>query len=305
MRPRARHRSTLVVILAIAAASLAGAAATRPWASGTPAVVAKVATGGGPCSEAPGFNALWVGNNLAGTVSRVDPATNAVTATIDVGPGPCGVAIGSGSVWVDGYASNSVIRVDPVSLKVTKRIRLGDAIWDVAYLNFVARINPRTNRVSRRFTIPGFAGPANLRFGNGAVWVGELTGHRIWRIDPAKRRLRAIAVRRGPASLAVSPSAIWVANVQGNTVSRVNPKTLKVVATIKVGSRPQNPAIADDGTVYVPNAGSNTVSRIDPASNRVISVTPVGEAPFPAAAAFGDIWVPSSRGTEVYRLHTQ
>jgi hypothetical protein len=36
----------------------------------------------------------------------------------------------------------------------------------------------------------------------------------------------------------------------------------------------------------------------------VISVTPVGPGPFPAASAFGDIWVPSSRGTEVYRLHT-
>jgi len=30
---------------------------------------------------------------------------------------------------------------------------------------------------------------------------------------------------------------------------------------------------------------------------------PVGTTPFPAAAAFGDIWVPSAGGTEVYRIH--
>ena len=61
--------------------------------------------------------------------------------------------------------------------------------------------------------------------------------------------------------------------------------------------------MADDGTVYVPNTGANTLSRIDPATNRVIDVIDVGPGPFPAASAFGDIWVPSSRGTEVYRVH--
>ena len=34
-----------------------------------------------------------------------------------------------------------------------------------------------------------------------------------------------------------------------------------------------------------------------------IEVVPVGRGPFPAAAAFGDIWVPSSAGTEIDRLH--
>jgi YVTN family beta-propeller protein len=53
----------------------------------------------------------------------------------------------------------------------------------------------------------------------------------------------------------------------------------------------------------VPNVGSDTVSRIDPTTNTVIETIPVGAGPFPAANAFGDIWVPSSRGTEVFRLH--
>ena len=29
----------------------------------------------------------------------------------------------------------------------------------------------------------------------------------------------------------------------------------------------------------------------------------VGPGPFPAAEAFGDIWVPSYKGTQVYRVH--
>jgi YVTN family beta-propeller protein len=75
------------------------------------------------------------------------------------------------------------------------------------------------------------------------------------------------------------------------------------VATIHVGNQPENPAVADDGTVFVPNIGNDSVSRIDPATNRVIGTIPVGQQPFPAANAFGDIWVPSSGGTDVYRIH--
>jgi hypothetical protein len=37
----------------------------------------------------------------------------------------------------------------------------------------------------------------------------------------------------------------------------------------------------------------------------VINTTDVGPRPFPAASAFGDIWVPSSGGTDVYRVHVE
>jgi YVTN family beta-propeller protein len=61
--------------------------------------------------------------------------------------------------------------------------------------------------------------------------------------------------------------------------------------------------VATDGTVFVPNVFDDSVSRIDPATNTVVQTIPVGVRPFPAASAFGDIWVPSAGGTEVYRLH--
>ena len=217
-------------------------------------------------------------------------------------------------MWVDGYGSHSVIRVDPVALKGVKRIILPDQIWDVAFgagsvwatetnFGYVVRINPRTNKVGRKIKIPGISGPANLRYGAGAVWVGSLLGRRIFRIDPRTNRVTAIRVGNVPRSLAASDSAIWVSNFRSNTVSRINPKTRKVVATIRVGKQPENPAVADDGTIFVPSVGSNTVSRIDPETNKVIDTIPVGIKPFPAAVAFGDIWIPSAGGTDVYRIH--
>jgi YVTN family beta-propeller protein len=135
------------------------------------------------------------------------------------------------------------------------------------------------------------------------VWVGSLLGRRVFRIDPRTNKVTSIRVGRTPRSLAASDSAIWVSNHLSNTVSRINPKTRKVVATIRVGKQPENAAVADDGTIFVPNLGSNTVSRIDPLTNKVVNTIPVGTKPFPAASAFGDIWIPSSGGSDLYRLH--
>ena len=49
-------------------------------APGSTQVVAKIDTGAGPCSEAGGFGSVWVGVGGAGSLARIDPATNAVTA---------------------------------------------------------------------------------------------------------------------------------------------------------------------------------------------------------------------------------
>jgi YVTN family beta-propeller protein len=198
-------------------------------------------------------------------------------------------------------------------MKVTKRIPMRDRIWDVTYgagavwatepyRGYVDRINPKTNKVGRRIHIKNF-GPANLRYGGGAVWVGSTFGRRVVRIDARTNRATTVRVGDTPRSVAVTSSAIWVSNNRSNTVSRIDPKTRKVVATIHVGQGPENAAIGIDGTVFVPNVGDDTVSRIDPATNKVIQTIAVGIRPFPAASAFGDIWVPSAGGTEVYRLH--
>ena len=50
-------------------------------------------------SRAP-RGAIWVSNTDAGTVSRIDPATNDVVKTIKVGNAPEGIAVSNGLVWV-------------------------------------------------------------------------------------------------------------------------------------------------------------------------------------------------------------
>ena len=78
---------------------------------------------------------------------------------------------------------------------------------------------------------------------------------------------------------------------------------MRVVARVKIGFGGSNAAFAADGSVFVPNIGDGTVSRIDPARNRVVATFKVGPKPFPAATAFGDVWVPLSGGRQVVRFH--
>jgi YVTN family beta-propeller protein len=59
----------------------------------------QIPVGDEPTSVAFGAGGVWVTNTTAGTVSRIDPATNDVE-TIDVGNAPAGIAVYRGLVWV-------------------------------------------------------------------------------------------------------------------------------------------------------------------------------------------------------------
>ena len=63
-----------------------------------------------------------------------------------------------------------------------------------------------------------------------------------------------------------------------------------VVATIKVGTRPNWIALGEDA-VWVENTGDGTVMKIDPATNEVVGTFDVGRAPVYMAVVDGRLWV--------------
>ena len=56
--------------------------------------------GVGPTAIAVGAGAVWVANTEAGTISRIDPATNEVGDTIELGAAPAGLVVANGLLWV-------------------------------------------------------------------------------------------------------------------------------------------------------------------------------------------------------------
>ena len=77
--------------------------------------------------------------------------------------------------------------------------------------------------------------------------------------------------------------------------------TPHVVARVPTGDSPSG-AIAAYGAVWVANDRSGTLARIDPKTNRVVGTVKSGPGPFVVTFGYGDAWVPSYKGIDVWRI---
>ena len=61
--------------------------------------------------------------------------------------------------------------------------------------------------------------------GEGGVWVANLDGNTVTRLDPRTGRPvgRPLPVGDGPATLAVGGGSVWVGNFRVDTVTRISP----------------------------------------------------------------------------------
>ena len=64
--------------------------------------------------------ALWVANGSSNTVTRISLRTRKATATIKVGQSPVNLAVVAGKVWVPNDFGNSVSVIDPATNRVDR-----------------------------------------------------------------------------------------------------------------------------------------------------------------------------------------
>ncbi len=245
----------------------------------TDRVVGKVP--GGFSGLAADDSAVWVTDEVAGTLTRYDPRTARVVATISIGKGGHGVAIGEGGVWVADFGAGPTI----------------------------TRVDPQTNRVSAEISVPN-ALVQRVAVGHGSVWAPSGDG-RLFRIDPITNRVtRTITIPPDALDVAVGEGAVWVdinPQLAGGTgqgsVVRVDPTTNRVVATIRVGHSP-NGIAAGAGAVFVVNQDDGTLTEIDPRSNSVVGKPlAVGNGPAGIAAGTTALWVANNRDGNVVRVN--
>jgi YVTN family beta-propeller protein len=220
-----------------------------------------------------GAGAVWVTDQEAALVSRIDPVTNAVTDTIAVGGNPQDVIVTIGAVWVTLPNEGLVVRVDPTSLELTQvhvRGKPGNLAYGVGTLwvsdsanGTLARIDPVKLVVAPDAASGGC--PDFVAADDTSVWVqDECKTTMVFRVDPASGKVAGAAtVGRDAKAILLAGPALWVANVNDNTVSRVDVATMAVTRTVQVGSSPAAFAISGS-SVWVANYGDNTISRIDP-----------------------------------------
>jgi virginiamycin B lyase len=140
-------------------------------------------------------------------------------------------------------------------------------------------------------------GDGTIEAGDGQVWVANVEGESIMRIDPSTARVVATVAARsgrpGYYGIGLGEGAVWLSNYVDNTVARLDPSDGALTAVVPVGEQPEGIAAAA-GAVWVANHHGGSVSHIDPTTNRVVATVSVGPAgdggPHDITAAAGSIW---------------
>jgi DNA-binding beta-propeller fold protein YncE len=230
-----------------------------------------VPVGSAPTEVAASDDWVWVlnSNDGAGTISKLDTRTRTVESTFSVPGTPRNLVAAFGSLWV-GTVEGRVLRVDPETDLVEHRWTLPNA------------------GVSSAFEEDRGAGW--LAVSPGAVWAGSARA--LSRIDPETSRLRRQSTAAwGP--MAYGFGSLWIA---GRSLERISAVTMRHVSTVK--GVEFNPDVAAGlGSVWLADDTRHEIVRVDPARGVVARRYELGGAPFGVAVGAGAAWAASDDGT--------
>lgn len=187
--------------------------------------IATIATGlasTGELNVVAGAGSIWVASdNMAGAVSRIDPATNAVIATIKVDPGTWYLAFGHGYLWAVSSEARSIQRIDPATNAVTKRTALGKqpgflaagegAVWVQEQGDgTVARIDPASGEITGQVKVGAELKYGDIDTGGGKVWLRTTEDQTFVVIDPASLAIKArMGKADGSGALRYTAKGLW------------------------------------------------------------------------------------------------
>lgn len=256
--------------------------------------------GRSPAGAAASHDAVWVVQNQADAVARIDPGTRRITQTVPVGGSPVAVATDGDDVWVVNGDDATVTWVNATTNRAVRTIPVGNLPRAIAYgagRVWVANegdgtltvIDAQTGAVVRTAVEVG-GGPAAVSFGAGAVWVANSRDNTIVSVDPATLHVApGTAVGSGPAAIAVYRGIVWVANSLDQTVSRIVPGSGNGTSTVSVGDGPST-IVGMGGAVWVGNAADGSVTRIDADRGIPTGTVRLDAAPTALAVAAGRLW---------------
>jgi len=230
---------------------------------------------------AAGFGSIWVSEQFADRVVRLDPASGDVEATIDVGDEPFRAQPADGSMWV--RTASSYVEVDPDTNDVIRTLAKTDVgpaanrSWAVDGALWIC-----DGRQLHRYDPTTLAPVASLDVGLdcGDVWAsadlvvawsynedaGESGTSAAAFVDPAANAVLATVPLPGDVGgPAVLPDSVFFAGYGGSTGAVVDRTTWTVTSTpdlgVASGGSP-NPGV-DGQSIYIPADGQRDVLRVD------------------------------------------
>jgi virginiamycin B lyase len=231
-------------------------------------------TYGSPWAMALAAGSLWVTDNAAHTVVRLDPATGDVLATIPLEVEPFSMDANEEAVWVSALDGNQVIRIDPKTNAVVATIEVPSAanfaftdgaVWVTNLrLGKVTRIDPQTNTVTATIDTPGPGQESerteSITSGPEGVYVLDKRAKMIHLIDPATNEvIQTKPTNAGTFVLALGDEGMWTVDCDTGTPLLLDAKTLDRIA--ELGPHPDACGITlDEGSIWLTT--SNSIVRI-------------------------------------------
>jgi streptogramin lyase len=241
-------------------------------------LVAAVPLGARPDAVAVGEGAVWAVSSNDGVLLRVDPGTGRVlkTVSLDHIGAPDRLAAGEGSVWIGFFVSSSSLP--------------GQWVW---------RYEPSGDDLSPVGTLRTV--PAALAAGLGWLWITDLAGPRVLRVQPDSGELVSSVESEG--GIAIGADAVWVWDelIPRGEVSRIDPVTGDAVLVAESSFYGFEIAASSEAVWLLDQAGE-AVWRLDPTTGRMSEAFPTGRIPKSIAAGESAVWVGNTRDGTVTRF---
>jgi streptogramin lyase len=231
-----------------------------------------LAVGQGPGRPAVAGGAIWVPNNIDGTVARVDADRGVVTARIDGLPQTPQLA---GDAECQARAAG-----DPSFVGcryVDAAFALGGDIWISSDLGAqLLRIDTASGRIVQK--IPVAARPGGFAFGAGYLWLFHTQRPTVTRVDPGTGSTQSFSVAGAlGAGICYARGALWLlSGVPRGQLLRIDPTTHEVSARITLAGfdrvHPFKEAwslACDEQTIWASNPNYNALTQVDPASAKI------------------------------------
>lgn len=235
------------------------------------------------------YDALYVVNGGADTISVINTSTNEVAGTIvmknasfphhvNLSPDKKSLAVAvpgtdlsgghDGSAHMNGMPTGAILRLDALTGKTTVATRLD---------------GPNHN---------GIFSPDGKE-----IWTSQMTmmARKVLVLDSSTLAIKqTISVGDMPMEITLSRDGkyAFVANGMSNNVTVIDTASKAVVKTIAVGANPVGAWSGNDGVMYVDNEAAMTLTAINGTSLDVVRTYNLGFTPGMAATApNGELWV--------------
>ena len=183
-------------------------------------------------------------------------------------------------------------------------IAVDDDIWvsDKAK-NIVARIDPRTNKLTQ--TITGFNKPCSgLAIGFDSLWVPNCGNQTVSRVNLKSGEIIKVistGIADSEGGLSVGADSVWLLSDTRSTLTRLDPATNSVQSTLAMPPGCVSAAFAFE-SVWVTCPPQNTLVRVSASTNTILTTIKVGPEPRFLATGEGAVWTLNQGDGSISRI---